>query len=182
MEQIDFNKIDETPKEPAMKDKVDVIYDALKDSNKKKIKIPRKAKTRKRKQKKGYVGVIYIDENRNIRGLKEKIEGGSFSEKSDIKYHATDGREIYFWEGKFPVILQPTWRKNPLDISNISTKKEEDGKIRYIVNETYGHKFIMAKMLADAIKLKKKGGGISIILIIALIIGGYIAYTTFFGG
>lgn len=187
MEQVDFDKVDksneEKPREPAMKEKVDEIYTALKDTNKKKIKIPRKAKTRKRQQKQGYIGAIYFDENGTVRGEKVKVQGGSFAEKKEIKYHATDVSEIYFWEGKFPVIFQPTWRMNPINPRKfVREVKDESGNLRYIVNETYGHKFIMAKMLSDAIKIKNKGGGMSIFLIIALIIGGYIAYTTFFGG
>jgi len=161
---------EEKPKEPSLKEKVDVIYDAFKDANKKNIKIPRKARVKKSKLKKGFVGVIYIDENGNVWGEKEKVEGSSFKESKAIRYHATDGREILFWEGKFPIIIQPTWKKNPLNV-----RKDVDD------NETYGQKYIMARMLADVIKIKKKGG-LSLALIIALIVGGYFLYTMFVGG
>lgn len=123
----------------------------------KKVKIPRKAKVRKRKLKKGWIGVLSIDENRNISGEKQKIVGSAYVDKNGL-YHATDGREILFWEGKFPVIIQPSWKTNPLQLNPENEK-----------NETYGDKYKMAKMLADTIKVKaKKAGNI----IIWIIIGG----------
>jgi len=161
---------DDKPEKLSMVNKVDEIYDALKDIKKKKIKLPRRAKVNKRKLKKGFVGVIYIDENGNIWGEKEKVDGGCMKEKKAIRYHATDGREILFWDGKFPVVIQPTWKKNPLNVRNDIEN-----------NQTYGQKYIMARMLADVIKIKNKGG-FSIAIIIALIVGGYILYTMFTGG
>jgi len=183
MEEVKFQKteeIEDKPKELTMNDKVTEIYDALKDVKKKKIKLPRKAKVRKSKIKKGYIGVIYIDENGNVWGEKERVDGGCFKESKNIRYHAIDGTEIYYWEGKFPVVIQPTWKKNPLNVKKILTRVVKDGKEKFIYNETYGQKYIMARMLADVIKIKKSGG-LSLILIIALIIGGYILYTMFTG-
>ena len=192
MEEVNFDKIDDTnnkqneleeesPKEPSMKEKVDVIYDALKDAKKKKIKIPRKAKVRRGKLKKGFIGVIYIDENGNIKGEKVKVEGGCFRDTKAIRYHAIDGSEVLFWEGKFPVVIQPTWKKNPLNVRKILTRRvKKDGEEEFIYNETHGQKYIMARMLADVIKIKKKGG-LSIAILIALIVGGYILYTIFAG-
>ncbi len=154
-------------KEQNMSQKIDKIMEAIESSNKKKMKLPRKARVNKRKIKQGYIGVLYIDENGNLRGDKVKVEGSAFREKSDVRYHATDGREILLWEGKFPVVIQPTWKKNPLTIRN------SEGK-----NETYGQKYIMTMMLENAISLKK-GGGMSILLIIALAVGGYLLYSAF---
>lgn len=183
MEEITFEKTEkaEQYKEPSMMKKVDEIYDALKDVKKKQIKIPRKARTKKGKLKKGYMGVIYIDENGVITGQKEKVEGGVFREKKAIRYHSTDGSEILFWLGKFPVIIQPTWRANPLNVRKIATKIEKDEKTEYLVNETYGQKYIMARMLADVIKVKTKGGK-AILWILGIGILGYLAYTLFTGG
>jgi len=53
---------------------------------------------------------------------------------------------------KFPIIIQPTWRANPLKV----------GKDIPEQNETYGQKYIKARMLADIIKVKSKGGSIII--------------------
>lgn len=160
----------ERPNEPSMAQKVNEIYSVLKDSNKKQIKMPRKAKIKGMRNKKGWKGVIYIDENGTIRGEKEKLDDSVFREKRSIRYHATDGSETLFWEGKYPVILQPTWRKNPINI-----RKEFGEK-----NQTYGQKYIMARMLADVIKIKSKGAGL--LWIIGLAIGGYLLYSMFTGG
>jgi len=145
------------------------LYEVLKDTKKQKIKLPRKAKVSRRKQKQGYVGILYIDENGNIYGEKQKIEGSVLRENRAIRYHATNGKEILFWEGKFPIVLQPTWKINPLDIRKDTNK-----------NETYGQPYIMARMLKDMIVLKKKGG-LSILAIIGLVIGGYIVYKLIVG-
>jgi len=160
--------------EPSLKEKVDLLYAALSEANqpkKKKIKLPRKAKIKGRKLKQGWVGVLYIDENGNMRGEKTKIEGSSFEENKDIRYHATDGREILFFEGKFPVIIQPTWKKNPLLI-----RKDVEQ------NETYGQKYIKARLLSDVIKIKGKGPSLSLLWIIGIIVVGYLGYQLIFGG
>jgi hypothetical protein len=130
------------------------------DVKTKNLKIPRKAKVRKRKLKKGWIGIIKIDENRNISGEKQRVSGFAYNLK-DGSFHTTDGREILFWEGKFPVIIQPSWRNNPLKI----TSEDEN-------NETYGDRYKMAKMLEGTIKVKKKGGNI----IIWLILGGVVLF------
>jgi len=156
-------------KDLSTKDKIDELYEVLKDTKKQKIKLPRKAKVSRRKQKQGYVGILYIDENGNIYGEKQKIEGSVLRENRAIRYHATNGKEILFWEGKFPIVLQPTWKINPLDIRKDTNK-----------NETYGQPYIMARMLKDMIVLKKKGG-LSILAIIGLVIGGYIVYKLIVG-
>jgi len=133
-------------KEMNLTEKVDKICDLLENDPKKvkKIKIPRKAKVSKRKIKKGWLGVLKIHENRNITAEKIKIEGGAFN-TSDGTYHASDGSEIFFFEGKFPVLIQPTWKKNPLKIDMNNEK-----------NETYGQHHIMTLMLNNQIDIKKK--------------------------
>ena len=132
-----------------------------------KIKIPRKAKVRKGKIKKGWIGIITIDENGNLTGQKQKVEDSTVRLK-DKTYHAIDGSEIGLWEGKFPVMIQQTWRKNPMRI-----KRGDDE------NETYGQKYIMARMLGDTIKVKAQGamGLIVIVGILAACYFGYMALT-----
>ena len=172
MDEIKKQEVKEIP----LKEKIDAIFNQItqadKDekSKKKAIKLIKKAKVRKRKIKKGWVGVLKIDENGNISGEKEKIIGGTIK-SSEGTYHATDGREILFWQGKFPVIIQPSWKKNPLMV-----KKENE------VNETYGQKYIMARMMVDTIKVKTGGGAKAILWIAGLAIAGYIAYTLLKGG
>ncbi|HDK27245.1 MAG TPA: hypothetical protein ENG48_09220 [Candidatus Atribacteria bacterium] len=163
MEKVEF-------KDLSTKDKIDELYEVLKDTKKQKIKLPRKARVSGRKQKQGYIGILYIDENGNIYGEKQKLDGSVFKENKAIRYHATNGKEILFWEGKFPVVLQPRWKINPLEIRKDKEK-----------NETYGQPYIMARMLKDMIVLKKKGG-LGILAIVGIIIGGYIVYKSIFGG
>jgi len=121
----------------------------------KKLKLPRKARVKKRSLKKGYIGILKIDENRNISAEKQKISGSSLKLK-DGYYHATDGREIFFWQGKFPVIIQPSWKNNPLQIDPTTEK-----------NETYGQPYIKAKLLRDTIKVKSGGGSVIIWVLLA---------------
>lgn len=160
-----------TPK-PLMdqvKELQDFKADALSGNVKvKKMKLSRKARVKGRKLKKGWIGVIELSENRVMTGTKQKIKGFAYNDSTG-KYHASDGREIYFWEGKFPVIIQPTWKSNPL---MIDPKSE--------TNETYGQEYIKAKMLSDTIKVKSKGG--SIILWILLAGAAIFAINYFFGG
>ena len=119
------------------------------------LKLPRKARVKKRSLKKGYIGILKIDENRNISAEKQRVSGSSYR-TSDGLYHSTDGREIFFWQGKFPVIIQPSWKDNPLMIDP-STEK----------NETYGQPYIKAKLLRDVIKVKSGGASIIIWILLA---------------
>jgi len=120
----------------------------------KKLRLPKRAKVRRRKLKRGYIGILKIDENRNITANKQRLNGSSYKDKDGL-YHTTDGREILFWEGKFPVLIQPSWKNNPLNLNPVTEK-----------NETYGQPYIKAKMLADTIKVKTKGGSVIIWVLI----------------
>lgn len=134
--------------------------EVLANTKVKKVKMPRKGKASKGKLKKGFIGVFRVDENKNATFEKQKVEGNVFVTK-DGTYHATDGSEVLFWEGKFPFVIQKTWKKNPTKLI------KDDEK-----NETYGQKYIMARLLGDVIKVKKKLGGIGLIVglgILALI-------------
>jgi len=119
--------------------------------------------------KKGWIGILKIEENGNISGEKAKIIGGAFKDNNGF-YHATDSREVLFWNGKFPVMIQKSWKKNP---SNLRLQEGES-------NETYGQKPIMAKMLGDTIKLKKKTG--SLLIWVLVIVGAYLGYQAITGG
>lgn len=160
--------------EKNLSEKVNETYDFLKEIKQgnikiRNIKIPRKAKVRTSKLRKGWIGILKIDENGNISGDKIRISGGAFNTKEGL-YHATDGREILFWNGKFPILIQPTWKKNPV---SIRMKSDE-------INETYGDPYIKAKILRDVIKVKKSAGGIVIWILVA--IGAYIGYQALTGG
>ena len=120
----------------------------------KKVRIPRKAKVGRKKLREGYIGILKIEENRNISLEKQKISGSSFKTKDGL-YHSTNGKELLFWQGKYPVIVQCSWKNNPNIFDPLSEK-----------NETYGQPYIKAKMLADTIKVKSKASGSIIIWIL----------------
>ena len=162
MEEIKINQEKETEKPKGIigeltelkKFKEDVIKGNIKT---KEVRMPRKGKVKGRNLKKGYLGVMMIDENRNCTFEKHKILGSAFKDSNGI-YHATDGREILFFQGKFPFVIQPSWKTNPIEPIKFNPETDK--------NETYGDKYKMAKMLADTIKVKGKGGGNIIIWII----------------
>ena len=146
-----------------LKEKIDTIFNQL-DNGKKlrtsKLRLPFRAKIRKGRAKKGWIGILKINENGTILPEKVKIEDSSFQTKDGV-YHATDGREKIMWQGKFPVIFQVAGRLNPINIYSEN-------------NETYGQKYVMARMLKDAIKIKNKMG-FGIIIWIAVAIGLFFA-------
>jgi hypothetical protein len=147
---MEEKKFDEIPKlqEKTMKEKVDDLYNIFQDTNvkKKELKLLRKAKVRKRKLRKGYIGIIRIDENMVASGEKAKIEESTCRTK-DGTTHGFDATEMMMWNGKFPVLIQPTWKNSPLTI------REKDGK-----NETAIQKLIKLRILRDTIKETKEGG------------------------
>lgn len=162
------SKESEIKEEMPITKKVDIIMNSIEQGKIRTLKIPRKSKVRSGKIKKGWMGIVRIDENGNLSGEKQKVSDFTYQLK-DGTYHTTDGREILFWDGKFPVVVQPTWKINPLNL------RLKDGE----KNETYGQKYIMARMLKDAIVLKSKAGS----WIIWLIIGAAVLFgiNYFFG-
>lgn len=153
----------------SLKDKVEKLYeDKYFDQKTKQLKVIRKAKVSGRKAKKGWMGVLKIDENNNITGEKIRIDDSVFVTR-DGKYHATKhGEEVLMWDGKFPVLIQQSWKETPLNLKKRTTDNDE----------TYGQKYIMARMLNDTIKVKNKMGG-SIILWIVLGVGVLFAINYF---
>ena len=158
-------------------EKVDKLYEDFESKNlpkKKKIKIPRKAKVRNGKSKKGWVGIIKIDENGNVSGEKQQIIDSTVRLKEKT-YHNVSKEDIYMWEGKFPVVFQATKKVDPYHPE--IQEKPLEGK-----NETKGQKYIMARMIGDTIKVKAGGGAKAIIWIIGIAIAGYLLYTLATGG
>lgn len=154
-------------------EKVDEVHDILTSKNRKNksktVKLMRKAKVRRSKLKKGYIGVIKIEENGNMSGEKVKVEDFVYKMKKG-NYHVTDGGEKVWWNGKHPVIFQPTWKLFPLDFRKESHER----------NETKGQKLVMATMKKDLIKVKTKGGGVLIWVLLA--VAGFIGYSLLKGG
>ena len=167
----EFYKSSIEDKEPTLKEKVDELHSLLKGKSEKeikKLKIPRKAKVRKGRMRKGWVGFLFLNENRTISAEKQKLEGGTYKNK-DNNYRVTNGSELMFWEGKFPVLFQRYDKMNPTNLF----PKEGDK------NEVYGQDSIMLRMKRDLVKDKKKGG-FNIVYIMLLLGGGYFLLKTFF--
>lgn len=143
-------------------EKVDEIYSAFNEIDKKKIRkfrVPRRGKVSKRQSRKGYCTIVRIDENKNVDFEKRPIEDSTYRLKAG-EYHTTNEEDIFTYKGK-PLLFQPPKKLNPYN--------PIDGK-----NETYGQKYVMARMLGDAIKMvgKKKGGALIWIILGVIVIGG----------
>lgn len=155
--------------------KIDALYHAVtKSGNKeirKKLGIPRRAKTSRSRKKKSWVGVLFLSENKTITGQKVKLEGGTFRTKKDDFIHVTDGSEQMSWNGKYPVIFQRYDKLNP---TNLFAKPGDK-------NEMYGQDLVKLRYKRDLIKEKKKGG-MSIIIIIAILVGAYFILKQFLPG
>jgi hypothetical protein len=174
MQEINLGKED-TPKptqtEPSLAEKVDALWsDANNIVKKRELKLPRKAKVKKRKAKKGWVGIIKIDENNNISGEKVQLRDATYKTRDGI-IHATDGKEMLMWNGKFPVFIQEAKKNNP------KLFKFNEGE-----NQNYGQPYIRAKMLQEAIKPKKAGMSIIIWLLAAGVVIFLISKSGLFGG
>jgi len=139
-----------------MIERVKDLEDKVNKNKSKELRLSMKAKVKGAKEKKGFLGVLVVDENQNIHGEKVRVEGSAYRLK-DGSYHSTEGEEILMWNGKFPVIVQSSKRINPINFKNQS-------------NETYGQSYIIAKMLGGTVINKKKtSGGLVVILVIAVI-------------
>ena len=166
----------EEKKDLTLKEKIDSLYNLIgqekdKKKRKKKLKILRKAKVSKSRFKKGWCGILFLNENRTISGQKVKLEGGTYRTKKDDYIHVTDGKELIFWNGKYPILFQRYDKLNP---TNLFAKPGEK-------NEMYGQDLVKLRYKKDLIQEKKKGG-MSILFIIIILVVGYFLIKTFFPG
>lgn len=147
--------------EKNLNDKVDEIYSAFHEMDKKKIKkfrMPKRGKVSKRQSRQGYMTVVRIDDNKNVDFEKRPIEDSTYRLKTG-DYHTAKEDDIFTYKGK-PLVFQPTRKLNPYN------PLEND-------NETYDQKYVMARMLGDAIKMaKKKGGGAFLWIILGIVVIG----------
>ncbi len=129
-----------------------------KDTKKtKKFNLPWKAKVGNKKMRDGYATIVEFKENMNVDFKKEKIIDGTI--KLDDTFHSVESKDVFFYKGK-PIIFQAKNKLNPYN-----PLKDE--------HETYGQKYVMARMEGDKLTLKKKmGWGLSIgaIAIVGIII------------
>jgi hypothetical protein len=149
--------------EKTLTDKVDEIYNAFQEIDKKKIRkfrVPRRGKVSKRQGRRGYSTILRIDDNGNCDFEKRPIEDSTYRLKKG-DYHTAEEKDMNLsYKGK-PFIIQASKKLNP--------HNPLDG-----TNETYGQKYVMARMLGDAIKMvgKKKGGAFIWIILGVIVIGG----------
>jgi hypothetical protein len=155
--------------ELSLKEKIDfLLQEKAKDKYKtKKFRLPWGTKVTKGLMKKGYITVVTMHDNKNINFSKHKIVGGTVKLDGDpISIHALDTEQMFFYKGR-PFIFQPKSKLNPWDPLS--------GE-----NETYGQKYVMARMEGDKLSVKKSFGKIG--WIVVLVIVGIIAYTLLTGG
>jgi len=155
----------------SLKEEISEIKTILSETAKtksKKFRLPRKAKLSKKRMREGYATVLVLHENRNADFTREPIIDGTIDLKDSkgVTYHATGESEPYYYKGK-PLIIQPKNRLNPYDPLKLP-------------NETYGQKYIMARMEGDRI-VPKRSIGLLGGSIFALIVLGIIAYAILSG-
>lgn len=130
----------------------------------KKFKLPLKARVTKGKLKNGYITIATIHENKAVDFVREPVIDGTI--KLDDTIHSIDAMDIFNYKGR-PLIFQAKNKLNPYNpLSGI--------------NETYGQKYVMARMEGDKIIGKKKVGlgmSIGVLIIVAVIV-----YALFTGG
>jgi len=142
----------------------ELIAESSKKPKKKSFKLPFGARVSNGKIKKGYLTVCVINDNMGIDFVKEQIVDGTV--KLEDTFHAVEDFDIFTYKGK-PFIFQPKSKLNPYN------PLQGD-------HETYGQKYVMARMEGDKIVGKKHiGWGISIGV---LIIVGIVVYALFTGG
>jgi len=123
----------------SLKEKIDKLYEKFEENEKKEFKVGRKGKLSKGKLKKGFSIIMRIDDNGNIEFEKQQMKDSTYR-LSTGEYHSAKPEDILYYKGK-PLIIQPVKKINPYN--------PLEGK-----NETYGQKYIMARMLSDVIKVK----------------------------
>ena len=155
--------------EKSLKDEIRELKGIVEDTKKegkreRKFKLPFKSRLNKSKLSRGYVTVAIINDNKTLDFIKEPIIDGTI--KLEDTFHAVEDFDIYSYKGK-PFIFQPKSKLNPYN--------PLEGP-----HETYGQKYVMARMEGDKLTSKKKIGlGISIGV---LIIIGIVVYALFTGG
>jgi len=161
----------EEKKERSIRDELSEMKELIMDSKveqkkQKTFRLPFKARVGNSKLKKGYLTIIVMNDNMNVDFIKEPIIDGTV--KIDDTYHAVEEFDIFNYKGK-PLIFQPKSKLNPVNPFNPLTGE----------HETYGQKYVMARMEGERIVSKKQiGWGISIGV---LIIVGVVIYALITG-
>lgn len=156
----------------SLRDEVRELRKVIEEKDKpkeKKFKIPFKARINKRRAREGYVTAFVVNENKNIDIRRVQIEDSTFKLGDSI--HSLEEEDIYFYKGK-PLIIQAKTKLNPF--SYFADYNTAD-------NQTYGEKYVLAKLEAERIKPKGKLGGLGM-SIIGIIVAAIIGYAFLTGG
>ena len=156
---------DEQTIKEQMNELKEIMLATQKNKVQKKFRLPMRAKVNKRKLMKGFVTVQEFGENRGINFRREPIIDGTV--KLYDTFHAVEDMDIFFYKGR-PMIMLAKDKLNPI---NPVTKGQK---------ETYGQKFVMARMKSDAIKLAGKKVGVAALIGFAVLAA--IGYYIFAGG
>lgn len=121
-----------------------------KEEKHKKFKLPFRARVGRGKSKKGYVGVLKLNENMVITPSKEKIEEQTIM--IDGVPRLATGE--YVWRlGKQSIIIQPSWSVEPIAPKSLFQKSIDDN------TNTKGFKILLAKMKNVTLDSKKQVSG-----------------------
>lgn len=140
------------------------IKEALSKKKSKKFRMFTKGILGRRKIRSGYVIVVSINENGAISFAKEPIIDSTI--KLGDTFHVVGKQNVFIYKNKPAVIIfkGKIWAFNP----------------EVELNETRGQKYILARMMNEALKPKNKLAGIGGWILILMIVGGIAYY--FFGG
>ncbi len=143
------------------------IEELLKTKKDKKFRLPMKAKVGKSKLKKGFITVVTLNENKEVSFVKKPIIDGTYAlDEGYITIHATESKDILTYKGK-PLVIQAKTKLNPYN--------PYEGE-----HETYGQKYVIARMEGDKIHVKKSLGTIG--WIVGAIILAVFGYSIITGG
>jgi len=142
-----------------IKELKEIVVEEAKSKKKKprKFRLPAVARVSKARLKKGFVTIAKIEDNKTVDFIKEEIIDGTI--KIGDTFHAVEDFDIFTYKGK-PIVFQAKSKLNPYNPLEGS-------------NETYGQKYVMARMIGDRIMAKKSAGwamGIGVVVVIAIII------------
>jgi hypothetical protein len=162
-----------------LQDRLSKLEEQLKPKENVKIKplrLPWKAKVGNGKAKKGYVGVLKLNENMVIDPSKVQISEQTVD--VDGLPRLATGEHIWKWKIGFktyPVIIQPSWSVEPLSVKSLFKESIDNG------SNIKGWKIIYNKMKSSVVETKKKQFPLWIAWIIGLVVIGGGAYALFTG-
>jgi hypothetical protein len=156
-------------------DRIESLIAGEKDKPKK-FKLPFKAKVSNGKAKKGYVGVLKINENGVITPSKEPIEEQTIMVDGVPRLANPD--YVLKWKvgtKTLPIMILPSWSVKPFSPSEDFKRSLSDG------SNTAGYKLLLNRMKLSTVEDKKKTLG-KLGWIFGAIVIGIIGYALISGG